>query len=48
MKQMLPGVSMSVAQEIGSRQGIRERFATQRDNTLTSQYPFTISMTIKF
>ena len=30
---MLPGTSMSVAQEIGSRQGIRERFATQRSNT---------------
>ena len=30
---MLPGTSMSVAQEIGSRQGIRERFATQRQYT---------------
>ena len=30
---MLPGTSMSVAQEIGSRQGIRERFATQRSYT---------------
>mgnify|MGYP001404681422 FL=1 len=30
---MLPGVSMSVVQEVGSRQGIRERFATQRQYT---------------
>ena len=30
---MLPGTSMSVAQEVGSRQGIRERFATQRQYT---------------
>ena len=30
---MLPGTSMSVAQEIGGRQGIRERFATQRSYT---------------
>ena len=30
---MLPGTSMSVAQEMGSRQGIRERFATQRQYT---------------
>tara|TARA_B100000427_G_scaffold192940_1_gene160404 strand:+ start:4 stop:1038 length:1035 start_codon:yes stop_codon:yes gene_type:complete len=30
---MLPGTSMSVAQEQGSRQGIRERFATQRQYT---------------
>ena len=30
---MLPGVSMSVVEETGSRQGIRERFATQRQYT---------------
>ena len=30
---MLPGVSMAVVQEVGSRQGIRERFATQRQYT---------------
>ena len=29
----LPGTSMSVVQEVGSRQGIRERFATQRQYT---------------
>ena len=29
----LPGTSMAVAQEMGSRQGIRERFATQRQYT---------------
>ena len=30
---MLPGTSMNVSQEIGSRQGIVERFATQRQYT---------------
>ena len=30
---MLPGTQMSVAQEIGSRQGIKESFATQRNYT---------------
>ena len=30
---MLPGTSMNVSQEIGSRQGITERFATQRQYT---------------
>ncbi len=30
---MLPGTSMAVAQEVGSRQGITERFATQRQYT---------------
>ncbi len=30
---MLPGVSMAVVQEVGSRQCIRERFATQRQYT---------------
>tara|TARA_B100001989_G_C24480375_1_gene434087 strand:+ start:85 stop:1086 length:1002 start_codon:yes stop_codon:yes gene_type:complete len=30
---MLPGTNMSVVQEVGSRQGIRERFATQRQYT---------------
>ena len=30
---MWPGVSMSVVQEVGRRQGIRERFATQRQYT---------------
>ena len=29
----LPGTNMSVVQEVGSRQGIRERFATQRAYT---------------
>ena len=29
----LPGTSMAVVQEVGSRQGIRERFATQRQYT---------------
>lgn len=30
---MLPGTNMAVVQEVGSRQGIRERFATQRQYT---------------
>ena len=30
---MLPGTSMSVSEEIGSRQGIKERFAVQREYT---------------
>ncbi len=30
---ILPGTSMAVTQEIGSRQGIKERFATQRNYT---------------